>query len=809
MRLRSFQWCSRALLIGMSVANLCGAVRGQEARPVQLRAVTNQYSPFLVADRWSLQAATVINRSPEPRTLQVLLSTESPTGQEVLFARVATIPAGFQRRVSFAYRPETLRVMRRRKSARGEVLTAELPMGLIDDRTGQRLTQMTGQVQFLPAGGGYAGLAIEPLEHNSYSYLNEALHRLGPQARVLTSRFAELPEQWYGYDSLAMMLLSGTQPKNLTEAQLDALLRWVRSGGVLVLTSRAELPALLDGPLGQAAGVCGLGVHQTDELAITNRQGDSVRVRLTWPVPFTELCAIDAEVLHRANGLPLLTSRRLGQGTVMTLAVPVGAVEKAGPVHLWSAVVDRVDAQAPLEPERFPEPGWQTLQQIAGRRAPTAIVPLAVLLGLCGGTLLLGGALRCVRRGEWLWVVLLPGALATSGVLWRVQEARQDPPRLTHLGLATAGGDGLLDVREQFIYYTGPDTRELSLGDRDPDGLLRDLGASGMAPGGKRLLWTDAEGMRTARRELIQGSTTGVELRTVRPGPGLGLSLSFDARGLAGAVRNDLPGDLQDAVLYSHGVSYRLGSLPAGAETTVRAAPQDRLGPGEFSGGVLPNRRRDSLVEQLIPPPGFGVTVLSEPLLVGYLSKSFTDPLPGQDPQRQGWTVVVWPVSYERPPAGTTVSIPAGMVATEFVSLGTPVWNAQQRKFLQTIRPTELLVWAWPPEAVGVMRDITARLDIALQASSYRLVVYGVKEYRDSERSVPPGGRVKLAEYGGPTGRVSLDIPRAGRFVDDAGRVRLLLAIEAGSTQRKRSLLQAATTWTFERIEVGLKGTVK
>jgi hypothetical protein len=789
------------LLAVLSTGPPAGA---QESDPIQLKAVRGTFPPFLVRDRWTQQSAVLENRTGEAIRLRVLVGTVAE-GRTLRYGRVVTVPAGLRRTTQFAYRPRTLDVLKTGRNRRGAA-SAELPVMLLREETSQRLLQRSERVQVL-APGGHLGLAIGPLDGNSYSYLPEAFRRGQTEPRTLSTGVTGLPDVWYGYDSLAVLFLSGTSPDTIRPSQVEALLQWVRTGGVLVLTGRDELPVLLAGPLGEAAGVAGLETMNVDRLRLANHDGQQAGLRLPRPMPMTELCALDAEVLQTANGLPLLTRRRLGQGWIFTLAVPLGAVSQPAAVRLWSDVVDAVRQLESIEPDRFEEPGWQTLQQIAGRRGPLPWVPLTVLLGLAGGTLLVGLGLGLKRRGELLWVALVPIALLTSFVLWSVQESRLDPPRLTHVGLASAVGPETMDLREQFVYYTGPEAGRVDFVSGSPRAVLQDLGGRGASPDSVRVLLTAEDGMRTDERTLPPGDTRGAGIRTFRWGLALDADLTFDADGLAGSVRNSLHADLRDAVLYLHRTSYRLGTLPAGQETPVRVSASDRLGPGEFSSGVIPNRLRDALLQRMIPESAFGVDIQPRPMLVGYVLRSFTDPLGGRDLQRQGWTIVLRPVRFAPPRPGSAVTIPAGMTEVEFTSLRTPVWNAQKQQFIQTIRPSDLLVRAGPPGSIGRLRDVTAEVTVDIQASSHRLVVYGVR--RVDGRKVPASARVELAAYDNPAGRRTCSVPRADRFLGPDGRIQLLLSVQAGGRIKRQALLNAAATWSFESVSVGLKGTME
>lgn len=502
--------------------------------------------------------------------------------------------------------------------------------------------------------------------------------------------------------------------------------------------------------------------------------------------------------------------------------------------------------------EAFGDPGSYTVKMLAGRRAPPRWVPVAMLVVIAGLVAVAGLLLRIVRRGEILWGVLVPVALIVSVVLYGIGLSRSSPERLSFVGVVTSLGDGVVRVQEVCQYYSGPDRHELTFSAGTADGVIRDIGQVGSAA-------MSLSETRTAGRILLPdqtietNGTAGFYIDAVCPTPGLKPELTFDRSGLAGTIRNELGFALSDAVIYAGGRTYRLGDIPEGSRS-VSVGRGDRMSPVQFTdlrarlnslllasaprpaapGATRPRRappartpppeatalvqravlrtargeftsawartpadaHRNRLLGYLISAPRHQRKVDDGPVLIAYGSGSMLDSPVGRPLERQGWSVVVWPLEFQSPPRGTAVSIPSGLLRLRFPRKGATVYDPITR--YNAIRTNSgLLVHAHPPSAIGLLRDAKAVLTITVRAKGFRMTIYGM----------PPGGaeQEKLGSFDRPLGIMTVEAPRAERFRDASGAYAFWIYFEQLDPQAD----ERGAGDTFGGVEVDLEGITK
>lgn len=804
------------------------------------------WGPFTASVRegvWTQWFVKIVNPGRETRRVRVGCPAQYGDGKQNIYTRTTVLPAGCARETSLAFRPGAPQQQVPGRAG------AEQKYFLWDARTGRLLQTAAGMTVYLSAEATCVGsLAGDRIEHDESRYLQTGSPGLLPTPVQLVSLSpASLPDRWYGYSPLKLLALGNVRPDHLRPSQVNAMLRWVRHGGCLLLLGGENLPALLAGPPGRAAGVRGLGVHATDSLRVVSLlkpAAEAAVVSLPWPLPRTELYAVEAQVLYEADALPLLTLRRVGEGCILTSAVPLGALKPQGTFNIWPDLARAMSRRSVVDAAAFLAPGRETLQQIAGRRGPSRTLPAAVPAAMAGATIFLGVLLRRFRRGEWLWGVLVPLSLAVGAGLFLYSRGRSDPPRLSHIGLITGLGSGQARIQETFAYYAGPKSQTVRFSSGSPDGLVSDLGTSTAAAMKIEEIRTTDTGTELPDQHVIAGDTRIFHTQTVEPFRAVSGSLHFDENGLSGELTNALSADIEDAVLLVNYRTYRLGTLPARRSRAVRIGPGDLLGPvrfsyppsvrgsrgrtavsrppqnpaapsppplaeGEFSGAMAPNPLQTSLVRRLLALPEWGGFVSDETHLLGYTVAAGADPLAGRNFQRQGWSVVDWPVSIEPPPPGRTILLPAGWTD---LNLRTTNWDARHQRFIEMSREAKIMFSVAPPKGIR-LRNTTAELAMHIQAGDYRLRVLGIG---------PTASRlpVVLGEFERPNGEIRLRIPDADRFHDVEERIVLQLEVSRALLNLPAPPLRGAagpavstggigSPWLLHRMDISLKGTVR
>ncbi len=663
-----------------------------------------------------------------------------------------------------------------------------------------------------------------------------------------------LPTRWAGLDMIRLLLFKASAHKELRPSQMRAILDWTRRGGTLMLAADETMPTLLAGPFGRAAGVRAVGVHRVGALDVRSHlpEGEEHpgRFTLEWPFPMAELFAVEADVLYSANGLPLLTHRPLGQGRVFTLAVPLGALDRvredAQPLHevLLTADPQEAGGGSAIEPDRLteplpdgPSPAMSALQSIAGRRGPSAVVPVSVIGAFVALVVVAGVVLRRRRRGEWVWVGLVPLAVIVSIGLYAWGRAQVTPEQLSYIGLITPLGDGRVRVQESFAYYSGKETRTLDMTSGSERATIRPWPL--ISPTERPEVRTGPR-LHLPEREVRTGAGATFQVDAVHEMPGLDGHWSFDADGLTGRVENRFPTDLTHCVVLSGGRTYRLrtegrddGVLPAGESLRPAVGPEQFLryvefespqadtggaqfGPvigaprepsrasGEFTGSAVLTRTdniRNDLVGRIVrPTPGSA----APPVLIGYTDSCPLDPIPGREMHRQGWNIVAWPLAYAPPPADAREGrfrIPAGFAHMELH--GPNLWNPLTTQFVGSRFAGELTVRAAPPEGFGRLRDATVTLIVSLRAPGWKLTVRGLEGGDPDGRRIEPTGPERT-EFIDPRLRdTELRITNADEFRNAAGEYVFVLRTELTNTNLST---EDRPELKYERIDVALEG---
>jgi len=790
-------------------ARPCGA-----KQPVSLESITGPFGTYTIEGFWTQRYVRVANRSDTPFSAEVLYATQAKgRGREEFLRRVRVEPHSV-RRMSLAVRAGMLPVAGRQ--IRG-LDTVEETWKLRDAVSRKLITNVPNIVTELRHDrNNLLIIKNSALDDDNDTHLADPAEGQLGDVHIVRSTREQLPDRWYGYAMFDMALLGGYEMHWLRGSQVQALLDWVGRGGVLVLTASKASPQMLQGALSDPAGVSPVGMHYVESLAI-RKTGDPgpETIPLSRPGLMIELCPTTAEVLYEANGLPLLTQRAYGHGSILTLAVPISALAEPGAHDVSRAIRFATRERPPVAGAKFVAAGPETLQQIAGRPGPGRAVPVGILTGMIGVTVVVGGLLWFFRRGEWLWWTLVPLALLLAAGLYIYGTVYQaEGERLSYVGLICGLQDGRARVQEIYGYYSGPASQRPSFSAGDPAGVIRDTGD--VLSGALATQRTECGPIMSLPLQWVPvNSTRSLAVDSVLASQGLTGALSFGPDGLAGTLSNHLPADVTDAVIYAGRITYRLDDLPAGQQTPVTVSDTDRLSrvrffrnpgnrsqllaSGQFVGGLTPDARRNASISRIVSTPGRGRRLRKQPVLIGKMNRSMLDPLPNRDIDRNGWCDVVWPLKLQSPPSGTPVLIPVGFVDLEYQSVK-PLWNHVSETFNPTVLGFELSVLAQPPAQIARLDNASATLRIGVSAAAYRMIVSGVVIGPHGKRAT-----TTLATFANPTGIKTVRAERADRFRGPDGRYVFAVKIEPLSQQDR---LELKTQAQLDSVEVTLEGTV-
>ena len=128
-----------------------------------------------------------------------------------------------------------------------------------------------------------------------------------------------LPETWYGYDSVKLLIMRADTLSQLRERQFQALTRWLKQGGYLVIGGGLNYGALGEKRIQDILPIRVRGHQQLFELPSL---GNFCSRTLAGSEPFLVLKVgiDDAHILAKENDTPIITQKNLGFGQIVFLS---------------------------------------------------------------------------------------------------------------------------------------------------------------------------------------------------------------------------------------------------------------------------------------------------------------------------------------------------------------------------------------------------------------------------------------------------------------------------------------------------------
>jgi hypothetical protein len=128
-----------------------------------------------------------------------------------------------------------------------------------------------------------------------------------------------LPETWYGYNSVDLLIMRTDTIRQLRDRQFQALIRWLKQGGYLVLGTGLNYGSLGDKRLQDILPIRADGHQQFFEL---KSLGQFCSRELTGIEPFLVLKASidDSKILLKENDIPIITQKNFGFGQIVFLS---------------------------------------------------------------------------------------------------------------------------------------------------------------------------------------------------------------------------------------------------------------------------------------------------------------------------------------------------------------------------------------------------------------------------------------------------------------------------------------------------------
>lgn len=664
-----------------------------------------------------------------------------------------------------------------------------------------------------------------------------------------------LPPSPEAFEGIDHFVLAGNRLAN-DPAGLRALRRWVEGGGhVWVMLDMVDLEAVAP-LLGDV-----VDFQIVDRVSLTDFQiqthvagpvpaHEEFRQRHERPVDFVRVLLPDSErPRNTVDGYPVWFTRDLGRGKVVftTLGArgwyrPRTPRDPKSPYDIFPELPVPLPAlelvseqlQAIGEDAFRPEAFRKTLTEEIGYQVVSRSTVALVFAGFLLGTLLLGLAARRVGRGELLgWLAPLAALVAAGAFVGLGERSRRPVPPTVAQGQIVDAVPGAPEVAVRgLLAIYRPDPGPAPMG--ASRGGLFDVDTKGIQGQTQRLMLTDADAWHWENLSLPAGVRFGSFRQTVpTPRPVIAVA-RFGPDGVEGRLTAAPFDQVEDALVRTP------AGWGAGRDVSVRLSPDGTFRAG--SGDILPQRhflagtlltdlqqRRQELYRLLLDPEtreaakasGASRDHLSltgkaaarhlegKSVLLAWAKAADThfDLVP--EARHAGSALLVVPMSFERPPPGSRVTIPGPFVAFQRVRNGLPMRLTTEGRQEVDMH----LRFQLPPEVLP-LAVARARLNFRVDAPSRRVRVSALPDGKeDGERAEVYSGLSPLDPV-----RVEITDPRLLRL-DEAGGLHLTLELRnaakpggkapAGKKSRPGGLTVTPAEdekWTIHYLEVEVAG---
>ena len=236
-------------------------------------------------------------------------------------------------------------------------------------------------------------------------------------ARVIYPHLEYLPESWYGYEGVYLLVLHDISLAHIRPVQVRAIEEWLCRGGRLVITGGVHILSRDNSPIEGLLPVELLGIE------VLERPG---ALELPEKLVVVNSRLISGKVLFGEGDMPLVVRQKKGKGFVFFMAFDSSEAPLSdwpGKVALWQQMVSR-ESTGP-----YPNPGIEQkrgdeelllsgLVKNPELKYPPHRVLLGFLLGYLGLQLLLIGSPLLKKRRpalKWLLVMALSFLFSASG----------------------------------------------------------------------------------------------------------------------------------------------------------------------------------------------------------------------------------------------------------------------------------------------------------------------------------------------------------------------------------------------------------
>src|SRR5688572_7618210 len=476
-----------------------------------------------------------------------------------------------------------------------------------------------------------------------------------------------LPRQAGGLRGVKTVVLEAVDTDTLDVAQRDALLAYLRGGGVVVVAAPSESVSRAGSWFDALLPVRLIGSREASAIE-TRDAGPALKLRE--PLPIVEAIEGSGRVLLRGKDYVHVAVQAVGLGKVVFTSFPLnGLVEKQPQVAvLWEQLLDMRRPLWDWKDTRLGEARHQVLGSMIGRK----VAPWSVAAGVAGGYVLLIFAAQALFLGPArpkAFVASVAAAVIVSGALLAMGMARRGDTELQSARLAVidVGADGN-GWQQESLAFVGKDDAKMALRPRDERVMIRPaLADDGNPPTVKQQPFAvDDTGVYAERIERVWEASGPAD-----PKLRIAAAAQLGPDGLTLDVQNDLGAPLEAPLVVWNGRVLATGFMPTGRST----ARQFQLNARQVfteAGFVTSDeaKRRAQIVAASLAPanPSSVSAAEAPPMLIGWIAAPDTTlvrPVDREGIESKSMIMVRTPLRFNVSPPKSVLSIPVALVQVD------------------------------------------------------------------------------------------------------------------------------------------------
>ena len=790
----------------------------------------NRYGPGV----WSMVSFEAINPASEPR--EILTLTYFDGHPNVQYGRRLWVPAHSKRRSSYPIKPPPDDLEANSYEVHTMLIDASSGTEVVLENDDRRMTfsgalpaSSTSDITaYIPSG--------EIIEFDEDVYKVDMVYEF-----VLATRLAEqlsrkttyldannlppTPEALEGMDHLVV----GHDLPVSDPIGVSAIRHWLHAGGqlwIMLDRTNADSVSLLLGDtfkfeVVDRVGLTEVQFHRHSKAGV-QPLGDSRE--LDEPVEFVRVIAEDCEVLHSINGWPASIQKRIGNGNVIVTTLgPRGwlrewregeAPIKNPGIYAADLALDELAEQfyVPRNAEKLPK---HAFKEVLSEQIGYRIVDRATILGIFSAfcLTLLGTGAYLAQRGQlklMAWIAPV-SAIAVTLVVLSIGKSYSG-----NIDNTMATGQFVEAVTDSESFQTSGllavyNTQVSTASPAALNGgyfLPETAGNDGSI---RRMIWKDLNQWQLEPVSFSPGIHVAPFVKPARTNHPIKATCQLTEQGVVGNIDPGPFEDFSDALIAT---SVKDSLAVSISDDQEFVGSPDRLLPrGEFVSAALLNdeqRRRQSLIEQLIPGPNLE-RYPNRPTLFAWakpIDPEFDYP---DSTKHTGMTLVAIPLSMQRNPPNTRVVVPATFLPFNAVAgpkqEGSFLAFDNREKTWQASKGT-LKVWLRfeLPDVVQPMRVTSAEFTVHINGGPLKtLEIYSAQ----GEEST------KLQQQANPVGTIKFAIDDATSMQPDSdGGLLVGINVVAANEKSKKPITSldevefddGTNKWKIDYVQLQLSG---